>query len=297
MKNKIPCGGFYLDDTLNVNDSGELSIKGGTPYQQLVTDGNGNTKWEDRLAYEYVGESELLVEKTLTFTNMGGLQVSLITETFTILAGDTVTVTWDGVPYICIAKDANGGLFVGNSGIAGIGEDTGEPFIITQDGESWGVATADASSTHVISISVRGVKVKKIDAKYLDTPLVEMPLEALTYENAKEILDSGKLPYIQMTSDYNYFKMFPCQDASEYTTYITFASFVSCAWMDSAFARVAYLKLVKNKPSNINDVKVYDLPLSENGKGIIIRSSTSSSTKQFRITVDDTGTISATEVI
>ena len=52
MSNKIPCGGFYLDDMLNVNDSGELSINGGTPYQQLVTDGSGNTKWEDRLAYD-----------------------------------------------------------------------------------------------------------------------------------------------------------------------------------------------------------------------------------------------------
>ena len=48
MKNKIPCGGFYLDDMLYVNDSGELSIKGGTPYQQLVTDGDGNAKWEDK---------------------------------------------------------------------------------------------------------------------------------------------------------------------------------------------------------------------------------------------------------
>lgn len=48
MSNKIPCGGFYLDDMLNVNDSGELSINGGTPYQQLVTDGNGNAKWEDK---------------------------------------------------------------------------------------------------------------------------------------------------------------------------------------------------------------------------------------------------------
>lgn len=51
MSNKIPCGGFYLDDMLNVNDSGELSIKGGIPYQQLVTDGTGTAKWEDRLAY------------------------------------------------------------------------------------------------------------------------------------------------------------------------------------------------------------------------------------------------------
>ncbi len=46
MSNKIPCGGFYLDDMLNVNDSGELSIKGGTPYQQLVTDNDGNVNWE-----------------------------------------------------------------------------------------------------------------------------------------------------------------------------------------------------------------------------------------------------------
>ena len=52
MSNKIPCGGFYLDDMLNVNGDGELSINGGTPYQQLVTDGNGEVKWEDRLAYE-----------------------------------------------------------------------------------------------------------------------------------------------------------------------------------------------------------------------------------------------------
>ena len=58
MSNKIPCGGFYLDDTLNVNDNGELSINGGTPYQQLVTDGEGGVKWEDRLAYD---DSKLVV--------------------------------------------------------------------------------------------------------------------------------------------------------------------------------------------------------------------------------------------
>ena len=65
MSNKIPCGGFYLDDMLNVNDSGELSINGGTPYQQLVTDGDGNTQWEDRLAYE--GGSRLVVDNGTGF--------------------------------------------------------------------------------------------------------------------------------------------------------------------------------------------------------------------------------------
>lgn len=73
MSNKIPCGGFYLDDMLNVNDSGELSIKGGTPYQQLVTDGDGNTKWEDRLAYE---KSRVVVDATAMGANVKSVKVA-----------------------------------------------------------------------------------------------------------------------------------------------------------------------------------------------------------------------------
>ena len=51
MNNKIPCGGFYLSDTLGVDENGKLGINGGEPYKSLVTDGDGKTKWEDRLAY------------------------------------------------------------------------------------------------------------------------------------------------------------------------------------------------------------------------------------------------------
>ena len=66
MSKKIPCGGFYLDDMLNVNDSGELSINGGTPYQQLVTDGNGNAKWEDRfrVVFKRGEDGNLIADKT-----------------------------------------------------------------------------------------------------------------------------------------------------------------------------------------------------------------------------------------
>ena len=52
MNNKIPCGGFYLSDTLGVDENGKLGVNGGEPYKSLVTDGEGNVKWEDRLAYE-----------------------------------------------------------------------------------------------------------------------------------------------------------------------------------------------------------------------------------------------------
>ena len=51
----VPCGGFKLDENfLSMNENDELSLVGGSgegkAYQQLVTDGEGNTKWEDRLA-------------------------------------------------------------------------------------------------------------------------------------------------------------------------------------------------------------------------------------------------------
>ena len=50
---KVPCGGFKLDENfLGMNENDELSLVGGgsegTPYQQLVTDGDGNTVWEDK---------------------------------------------------------------------------------------------------------------------------------------------------------------------------------------------------------------------------------------------------------
>lgn len=52
MNNKIPCGGFYLSDTLGVDENGKLGVNGGEPFKSLVTDGDGGVKWEDRLAYD-----------------------------------------------------------------------------------------------------------------------------------------------------------------------------------------------------------------------------------------------------
>ena len=52
---KVPCGGFELDENfLGMNKNGELSLASGSEgeaYKQLVTDRDGNVKWEDRLAY------------------------------------------------------------------------------------------------------------------------------------------------------------------------------------------------------------------------------------------------------
>ena len=169
MSNKIPCGGFYLDDMLNVNDSGELSIKGGTPYQQLVTDGDGKTKWEDRLAYEDVTETVVLEEQTLTFSESSSLMGATISKSLGVDVGEIVTVSWDGVSYNCTAKDFNGMVTLGNLSLfpGNSDADTGEPFIIMGDGSNTQVGTSDTSTEHVLSISRKNMAIKKIEPKYL----------------------------------------------------------------------------------------------------------------------------------
>ena len=279
---------------------------GGAPYQQLVTDGEGNAKWEGRLAYETLGEKRILAETTLNFADKGnGFKYSELTENLEIQAGDTVTVIWDGAPYTCIAFEVDGAIAFGNSGLISYGEDTGEPFIWLFQNGIWVAATTESSDTHVAAISGYGIIVKKLDAKYLDTSnisaLVELPHEKWTYEYAKKILDRGHIPYIRVSLDYDAFILFPCQDTTDMgstNVFISFASLVGCHLMDEwDVAHVAYFKLVSGaSPAENGMPKVYDLPKGNRGKSIIVGSSTSGSTKKFRITVDDSGTISATEV-
>ena len=293
---------------INVDNRGMLKPNstvpsGSAPYQQLVTDGTGNTKWEDRLAYAETKLVEIVPETTVTFSDMRGLMGANFPDSFNPEEGVPYRITWDGETYECLMYDYNGYSALGNLDIANMGEDTGEPFVMVYNGTAWMTATSNTSTAHLISISGLSEVDKKIDAKYVDMSniraLVRMPYNKWTYEYAKEILDSGRLPYMQMSLDWGAFMMFPCQDATGQTSpaYITFASFVSCGLMDYGHARVAYVKLVKGEGTpNVEDVKIYDLPRSNNGKSITVKSSTSGSTKQFKITVDDSGTISATEV-
>ena len=276
---------------------------GGEPYKSLVTDEDGNVKWEDRLAYAETKLGEIVPETTVTFSDMGGLMGAAFPDSFNPEEGVPYRIAWDGETYECFLQPDSGYPLLGNAGIGDMGEDTGEPFIMAYNGTAWMTATSNTSTAHIISISGLSEVVKKIDAKYVDMSnvraLVRMPENKWTYEYAKEILDSGRLPYMQMSLDWGAFIMFPCQDATGQTSpaYITFASFVSCDLMDYSHARVAYVKLVKGEGTpNVEDIKIYDLPRSNNGKSITVKSSTSGSTKQFKITVDDSGTISATEV-
>lgn len=183
MSNKIPCGGFYLDDMLNVNDSGELSIKGGTPYQQLVTDGEGNTQWEDRLAYITTEEQMIFSQEDIAFVEQDEMYFSpeYIIPATDINVGANYRVNFDGEAYDCVAYklDADSGLyasvqgsdhiFIGNGFLYGSGEDTGEPFLITyfRSRSRIVIATLLTNPTHTVSVTRAVETVHKIPEKFL----------------------------------------------------------------------------------------------------------------------------------
>lgn len=182
MSNKIPCGGFYLDDTLNVNDNGELSIKGGVPYQQLVTDGNGNTQWEDRLAYVTTGEQVIFSQENITFTEQNGVYASDSMPITAISSGEKVRVDFDGETYDCVAYvfDADSGSYVapgqgsdhiliGNGLLYGPSEDTGEPFLIaySRSNSEIVIVTLLTNPTHTVSVTRVVETVHKIPEKFL----------------------------------------------------------------------------------------------------------------------------------
>lgn len=177
---KVPCGGFKLDENfLGMNENDELSLVGGggegTPYQQLVTDGDGNAKWEDRLAYEATEEQVIFSQEDIAFNESGGVYGSGpfgVSETISV--GEKFRVDFDGKTYDCIAYSMNPSVLddpvlIGNGSKVGPFDDTGEPFLVfyEQEQQSIDISTELTSPTHTVSIAKVVETVHTIPQKFL----------------------------------------------------------------------------------------------------------------------------------
>lgn len=93
----------------------------------------------------------VLPEATLSFSDAGGGMYTAPTD-FVATSGSTYTVTWDGTDYECTPLVMGGQYALGNMGILG-GEDTGEPFLLTNamGGNMW--ITTSSAATHVCKIA------------------------------------------------------------------------------------------------------------------------------------------------
>ena len=211
MSNKIPCGGFYLDDMLNVNNSGELSINGGTPYQQLVTDGNGNTKWEDRLAYD---DSKLVVD-----VGEGAQYVKVADEIPSWASVDVPMKVWLSNANDAVIPETNGDL--GNGSFAAtenvffimtddfdynglVFPEKGVYFVYIPDNfYTTGVASANSDTPEITWDGNIGT-LKTIDPKYIPSELNEVILPSSTSGSTKQfkitVDDTGTISATEYTT-------------------------------------------------------------------------------------------------
>lgn len=294
MNNKIPCGGFYLSDTLGVDENGKLGVNGGEPYKSLVTDGNGNTKWEDRLAYTAIGYGEIVPEQTYSFSPSGPFYATIF-EGVTLFDGESYSVKFDGQLYDCVWQynEMLGFNCMGNFSWMGL-EDTGEPFF-GMSGNNGGlvIGTTDISSEHTLSISGKAETINKISEKYLPVAssghygIVDRDNIVVPYELAESVeknVMENALKEVQLAKAMVRWG----------TRIIREAAFLVNGGIVVRFdddPNNQYEYKPKNGTYNISKYESIRYP-----KTFTLQSSTKGSTKNFKITVDDNGTIGATEV-
>ena len=169
-------------------------------YKQLVTDGSGNTKWEDRLAYiTDPTMTELISENTMRLTKQpDGVYYGHLPTPVNLSEGTTYIVKFDDVEYESVCKVIDGQLaYIGNLAIIGLEadvDDTGEPYCYVGpiSGPSYGYEFfSTTGEQHTFSLSANVGTVVPLDKKFatsivrvVDSPVNWTEEEIQEYFNA-----------------------------------------------------------------------------------------------------------------
>lgn len=204
-----------------------------------------------------------------------------------IIEGQTYTITWDGTVYNCVAYIAEGpnAPSLGNGELGEVSGGNGEPFfIVVFDGATMVFANA---GTHTVSITAENIeKVHKIDPKYLPD---EKPYAEIDYGSTPDEAENARILY------------------QRGTTLRLAGDLVLAVHGDMDSGKVSFMthrgKVIFNSDGTnytIGDF-LYPPPHSTAvADGEYVANDEfylrSSGGKTFRITVDDSGTLTATEI-
>lgn len=146
----------------------------------------GRTHYTETVQVEDLPETVLEFASTYS-TAAPAYLMAQIEKTLDIAVGDTRTVVWDGMEYVCKAKEFNGLTVLGNTSILEIGADTGEPFIMAVfpagNGGGVEIVTLDTSPTHTVRIYGEKTVTHRIPSKYLPD------MSYVSYKNEQGLTD------------------------------------------------------------------------------------------------------------
>lgn len=222
---------------------------------------------------------------------------------FDIQPNDVYTIIWDDIAYNVVAGKADNSDFIGNMGIIG-GPDTSEPFFIIEDGTEI-VCSTNASGTHSIEIVGTKREYHTLDKNYVYS-------ESLKNQIIKDMVGKGEsiecrvgtLKASELRAEYGasrrlflpgtWFGSYPVteydrtilmrKDGLEYTAH---------AYSD---IRMCFVDVIFKFESGDTGDELCTSITIKYPKAMRLQSTTSGSTKVFEITVDDSGTLTATEV-
>lgn len=310
----VPDGGT-AGQLLSKTESGTEWIN--PPQSGVQPDWNQN----DSAAADYVKnrpfytsdrvELALVEESTVSFAESPGrpgVYMAQFESQFEATVGETYKVSWDGAVYESACVDFNGMTIIGNLSLMGYGSDTGEPFIMNvKNGLGIYIATADTSSSHTISISEYIESVVKINPIYLPMASKTEP-GIIAFDNMdKYVLNLVKNEYFNpiefQVSGYGDAETIEkCANINNsYGIYIPgklSGAVLSCyrnsvnKYITSVLSGGEYINCYKFSLGSLSAEQLWGISKD----GVVISSSTPNSTKKFKITVDDSGTLKATEV-
>ena len=341
---KIYASKDYVDEQIEILNE-EMATKvpsGAAAHQMLVTDAEGNSKWEEQLAY-VSGETEtvLLSEEENTADDEGylfGFESELV-------EGRTYIVTMNGTKYECVAylatdgegEDAYSFTAFGNANLypwGSLSDDVlshskNEPFMgICSGGYTElyiGVDAADTKATVAVSTIVPTYKT--IQDEMLPGNLARVYYiadgEKITLEQAQTIsyaMRSAKCIGVMWGSDLytyfnasstevfvtpvnrqGYFKLKPDENGYYHHTNKSWPVELQYTGDEHEFSRGMFTPesgksvFVRFQGSSSKEVTIMG-DGTINAHSYTLPSSTEGSTKRFKISVDDTGAITATEV-
>lgn len=100
-------------------------------------------------------DQETILDGTFEFADGGGVYMHQIAdEGFTIVGGKSYTIIWDVETYQCVAITGDNGIVaLGNLAIDSAGNDTGEPFLFIDQGNGQkAIVTTDTATTHTVRV-------------------------------------------------------------------------------------------------------------------------------------------------
>ena len=261
----------------------------------------------------YTGEqiiTEIIPEQTYTLSPFGGgftaYEDSSGTYPYSLEEGKDYTVVYNGTTYELTSASFNNIVYVGDVGPFTTGLDPSVPFAILAGSGSLQIVDYIGNTELTFKISASAIEIKQIDTKYIpelskymskNSPVCYgsfslnrkegTKIGSNSHTEGRETTASGldshaEGYYTKASGKYSHVQgKYNIDDLNE-----------------------KYAHIVGNGTSIYERSNAHTLDWEGNawyagtveGTAMIVKSSTPSSTKKFKITVDDTGTISATEV-